>query len=280
MHNLKRIALIIVWTLVVLVIFSTSRDDSSHGQKAHSDGYERLLRKSGIIGFSQPPVAPNFTLQDLNGNSVSLSHFRGKVVFVNFWATWCPPCRHEMPSMATLYDRFKRQGLIMLAVDMRENRGPVVKFMKDLRLNFPALLDIDGKVSTLYRITGLPTTYIIDPGGRIIGKKVGPKDWATRDVMALFASLLKHGDVQGSAVVSTTAIPLPSVLLVKSSEASVYAQQDQSSETVARLIRGQKLTPLAKAFGAGSPWYMVKTQKGAVGWIKASDVEEASKKER
>lgn len=275
MYKLKKITLFVVRTLVVAVVLSAFGDVTLRDQKAHSANYDQLFRKSGISGYGQPHLAPDFTLHDLSGNSVSLSQFRGRMVFLNFWATWCPPCRSEMPAMDALYNRFKGRGLVMLAVDMRESKAPVAKFMNDLQLNFPALLDINGSVSTLYGITGLPTTYIIDPKGNIIGKKVGPKNWATQDVVALFESFLEGKEVSASAVVSTAPVPMPSALLVKSSQVSIYTQQDERSETITKVNRGEKLVPLAKAFGGGSPWYMVKTEKGAVGWIRATEVEEA-----
>ncbi len=170
----------------------------------------------------------------------------------------------------------------MLAVDRRETRTQVAKFMKDSQLSFPALLDIDGTVSSLYQISALPTTYLIDRRGKIISRKVGPRDWATRDIEEFFNSLLLDKNVPGSyedpSMVSVPALPFDSMLFVKSSEAYVYIYQDEHSHAVAKFERGEKLLPLGKAFKDGKTWYMVKTQNGAVGWIRFSDVEESPAK--
>lgn len=280
MHKLRRISRLFVGTLIIAVAFIASVEGSSHKRKARPARHDRLFRKLGINKLTQPTAAPDFTLRDLNGNSVSLSNFRGNVVFLNFWATWCPPCRSEMPSMDRLYGQLRGRGFVVLAVDKQENRRQVEKFMKHYGLSFPALLDTDGKVSSLYGIRGLPSTFIIDSGGKIIGSKMGPKDWATPDVVAFFKSLLKDDEVSGSSVVSVPTIPLPSLLSVKSMEVHVYAQQNKYSEEVVQLERGEKLTPLAKAFGEGEAWYLVRTQKGAVGWVRSSGVAELTEKER
>ena len=154
-------------------------------------GKNDLFTTLRIQKFEEPLVAPDFTLNDLKGNQVTLKNFKGRVVFLNFWATWCPPCRREMPAMEHLYKKLKDRGLVILAVDMQESEKLVKAFMSDFSLSFPALLDLDGDISFLYGIRGLPSTYIIDREGMIIGKAVGPRDWASQDALQLFQSLLK-----------------------------------------------------------------------------------------
>ncbi|HIE26377.1 TPA: TlpA family protein disulfide reductase, partial [Candidatus Poribacteria bacterium] len=107
------------------------------------------------------------------------------------WATWCPPCRKEMPSMEKLYQKFKDRDFVMLAVDLKESREKVKKFMEDYKLNFPALLDSKGKVGNIYSVWSIPTTYLIGRSGRIIGKAVGARDWASEDAFNLIEELLK-----------------------------------------------------------------------------------------
>ena len=121
---------------------------------------------------------------------MALTELRGKVVFLNFWATWCPPCRVEMPSMERLYKEFKDQGLAMLAVDLQESAKEVARFMKEFRLSFPALLDTDGRVASLYKVQGLPTSILIDRSGRVTGVALGPRDWSRSEGKALISSLL------------------------------------------------------------------------------------------
>ncbi len=150
-----------------------------------------LFQAMAITHVSGNAQAPDFALPTPDGKRrVALAELRGKVVFVNFWATWCPPCREEMPSMERLHKEFRDQGLAVLAVNMQESPKQVVRFMKDFRLTFPALLDADLKVTELYRVRGLPTTYLIDRTGRVVGQAVGARDWASPDGKALIRALL------------------------------------------------------------------------------------------
>ncbi|MDR2542561.1 MAG: TlpA family protein disulfide reductase [Treponema sp.] len=152
----------------------------------------RLLRAARIQVLNQPENAQDFTLQMLNGERVSLSSYRGKVVFLNFWATWCPPCRQEMPSMEVLYQRYKEHGLEMLAVNLRENPNEVRQFIQENGYTFPVLLDLDGRVGARYGVRGIPTTLIIDRQGRIIGRLVGSIYWDTSQVFEAFEALLNN----------------------------------------------------------------------------------------
>jgi peroxiredoxin len=123
-------------------------------------------------------VAPDFTLPTLNGSSVRLSEYRGKIVFVNFWATWCPPCVWEMPSMEALYQRLKGRGFEILAVSIDKQGEAVVRpFVARHGLTFPVLLDPDSATYRLYGLTGLPETFVIDRNGVILLKMVGPQEW-------------------------------------------------------------------------------------------------------
>lgn len=112
--------------------------------------------------------APDFTLNDLDGKAVSLSDFRGKVVLISFWASWCGPCRVEIPHMIKVYDELHDQGFEILAVNLRENESTVAKFAKAAKMDFPILLDRDGTVSAAYYARGIPTSVFVDRKG-IIG---------------------------------------------------------------------------------------------------------------
>jgi len=141
----------------------------------------------------EPTEAPDFTLPDVEGRPVRLRDFRGKLVFVNFWATWCPPCRLEMPSMERLYQTFKPTDFALLAVSIDRQGAPVVKpFMAELKLTFPALLDSKTEVARQFGLRGLPTTYLIDREGRLIGAAVGGRDWYSTEAKALIAGLLQN----------------------------------------------------------------------------------------
>ena len=136
--------------------------------------------------------APDFTLPDLEGREVSLSDYRGKVVFLNIWATWCPPCRDEMPSMQRMYEDFKGDYFEMLAVSIDAGEVRVIKrFMDDLGLTFPALHDRNSQVYKLYRTTGVPETFIIDHNGVVAAKYIGERDWKRRELRGEVEKLIE-----------------------------------------------------------------------------------------
>lgn len=149
-----------------------------------------------VLGL-QPPKeeveAPDFTLKDLNGKQVQLRDFRGKVVFLNFFATWCVPCRLEMPAMERLSRAFKDKGLVVLAVDIKESAKAVRAFLKELKVTFPALLDEDGSVAFTYGIRPLPATFLIGRDGKILWRAFGAREWDSAASRQYFSRLLSDG---------------------------------------------------------------------------------------
>ncbi|UCG12049.1 MAG: TlpA family protein disulfide reductase [Deltaproteobacteria bacterium] len=136
--------------------------------------------------------APDFTFPDLNGKLVRLSDHRGMVVLVNIWATWCPPCVDEMPSMQKLYNRLKGENFEMLTVSIDSTgREAVVPFIRELNLTFPTLLDPDGKIWRLYGLTGVPESFVVDKEGILVEKIIGPRDWASPEVLRFFQDLIE-----------------------------------------------------------------------------------------
>lgn len=117
--------------------------------------------------------APDFTLKDVAGNLVTLSNYKGRVVLVNYWATWCGPCQLEMPTLEKYYAMYKGQGLVVLGVNTGDALADVQAFVDSRKLSFPILLDEDMKVSDVYRVNSLPTTFIVDPQGNITQQQVG-----------------------------------------------------------------------------------------------------------
>ena len=135
--------------------------------------------------------APNFTLKNLKGKDVSLSEFRGKFVLINFWATWCGPCKIEMPSLESLYQKFKNKNFAMLAISNDMFGETVVKpFVKAHKLSFPILLDQRLKASNQFGVVSLPSTFMIDPKGKIIGALYGAEDWTNPNNILYFENLL------------------------------------------------------------------------------------------
>ena len=136
--------------------------------------------------------APDFALSDLNDKPYRLSDFRGKVVFLNFWATWCKPCREEMPSMEVLYKNFEKDGLVILAVsiDRVTTTKDIPPFVKGMNLTFPVLIDSWGQTDKPYKRMGVPETFIIDQQGVIREIVIGPRDWTRLDSLPVITKLL------------------------------------------------------------------------------------------
>jgi peroxiredoxin len=124
-------------------------------------------------------LAPDFTLPNLRGETVSLSSLRGQPVVINFWATWCPPCRDELPTLRSAYAQHREQGLEILAVDVREGRETVAALAADLDLDFPILLDDSGAVADIYQVRGTPTSLFVGPDGVVTARHLGPLDQET-----------------------------------------------------------------------------------------------------
>lgn len=137
-------------------------------------------------------VAPDFTLPDPGGKKVSLKDFHGKVVFLNFWASWCESCRDEMPSMERLYREFKGKGLEVVAVNVKDKRQDALAFVKKFKLNYPVLMDPEGEVGLLYGAFGLPVTYLIDRKGVVLARLWGPADWYSPAARNLIKTLVEQ----------------------------------------------------------------------------------------
>ena len=126
----------------------------------------------------QPRLAPDFTVSRLGSGSIVLKELRGQVVFLNFWATWCPPCKEEMPSMERLYKRYRDRGLTMLAISIDTSAAQdVEKFVKKLGLTFPIGLDPTLEVANRYTVRALPSTFLIDGAGATVAVALGPRNW-------------------------------------------------------------------------------------------------------
>ena len=138
------------------------------------------------------PTAPDFTLVNPENKKVSLKDFRGRLVFLNFWATWCTPCREEMPAMERLFQQFKDKGFVILAVSVKDSRKDALAFVKELKLTYPIALDPEGKVGLLYGAWGLPATYLIDPKGIVLARAWGPADWYSPAARQLIGTLLNE----------------------------------------------------------------------------------------
>jgi len=138
------------------------------------------------------PLAPDFTLPDPDGRKISLKNYRGKVVFLNFWATWCESCRDEMPAMDRLYREFKGKGLEIVAVNVKDKRDDALAFVKKLKITYPIMMDPEGEVGLLYGAFGLPATYLIDRNGTVLARMWGPADWSGPAARKLIGELVEQ----------------------------------------------------------------------------------------
>jgi cytochrome c biogenesis protein CcmG/thiol:disulfide interchange protein DsbE len=158
------------------------------GQARGQDPFKAL----DLIRPNRRTAAPDFAAAGLSAPARRLADFRGRVVFLNFWATWCLPCKEEMPSMERLYGQHKEQGLTVIAVSMDTGEPRAVSsFAKSLGLTFPIALDPRMEVADRYKVRALPTSFLIDRQGDVVAIALGPRDWGSPAAHAIIASLLK-----------------------------------------------------------------------------------------
>ncbi len=153
-------------------------------------GTDRPQQPHGIVTAGL--VAPDFTLENMQGEKIHLSQLRGKVVIVNFWASWCPPCKREMPSMEVLHKTFKDDDLVLLAINVeKDGRKAVARFLQESPYTFPILLDDQAKVQNLYGVFQFPESFIIDRNGVVVKKVIGAVHWMGGDIYNLLHFMVK-----------------------------------------------------------------------------------------
>ena len=169
----------LAWLVLVLALLALA--DPARAELGH-----------GLTRLPEPVPAPDFALEDMDGETHRLSELRGQVVMVNFWATWCPPCREEMPSMEAVYQDLKEQGFQVLALNQWETPDQVFPYMGQLEVypSFPVLFDRDSSVAEAYGVKGLPTTVLVDKQGRVVYRAVGGRDFNHPEVRRLIEGLL------------------------------------------------------------------------------------------
>jgi peroxiredoxin len=150
-----------------------------------------LQTQAGELKPYKGKPLPDFELSDLKGGKHKLSDYKGKVVLVNFWATWCPPCVKEMPSMQRLQDKYQDRDFQILAVNMGEDATTITIFLDKIKVNFPILMDSDGAVLKQWKIFAFPTTFLVDKEGNIAYGLFGGLEWDSPEAMAVVDELLK-----------------------------------------------------------------------------------------
>ena len=147
----------------------------------------KALNASGYPSVMQPPEFSGFTA---DSRRVSLVGLSGRVVLLNFWATWCLECRAEMPAFERLHREFSVQGLAVVGINAREGTGTIREYAKELGLTFPLISDPTGKINSTYGVIGLPTTFFIGRDGRPVALAIGPREWSGKPARALIQALL------------------------------------------------------------------------------------------
>lgn len=180
----KMFGMLIVATLIIVMVIGIVKeniqDNTDFEDVAVGSEVDFLSTKEGL---AKGEVAPNFELKTLEGENVKLSDYRGKKVILNFWATWCPPCRAEMPHMQKYYEQHaKEDNVEILAVNLTtvdHGMEKITSFVSEYGLSFPVLLDSEGEMGSIYQAVTIPTSYLLDTQGRVQSKFAGPMDQAT-----------------------------------------------------------------------------------------------------
>lgn len=160
--------------------------------------------RDGETGLNPGDLPPAFSYPDLDGKTRSLEEFRGKVVLLNFWATWCEPCMTEMPGLERLYSRLKDKGLVVVAIGIDDKPPGMREAQRQMALDFPILVDENGSVKARYRLTGVPESFVLDRQGRInmildpedgqpVARVVGPRNWDTPAIYSQLSEILSRG---------------------------------------------------------------------------------------
>lgn len=160
-----------------------------HG--AHTPALD-LFERAGVTELAAGQRGPAFRLERFEGGWAGLDTWREQLVVLNFWATWCTPCTVEMPTLEALWRAFRDRGLVVvgITVDRGGPRSVIGPYLKNLGLTFPVLLDPDMETAARWRVTGLPTTFLIRPGGEVVGMAQGPREWNGTEMRALLETLL------------------------------------------------------------------------------------------
>lgn len=178
------VPVIVITAIVAAIWWLESRDDggvSPSGERYGPVELPAALRAPGLdVKAEEGALAPDFLLGRLDGSELRLSDLRGEPVVLNFWATWCAPCRKEIPQFVDASERFREQGLVVVGVNLQEGKSIVRPYADDFGMDFPILIDVDGEVGDAYRLLGLPVTYFIDREGIVRSVFTGPFEESDR----------------------------------------------------------------------------------------------------
>lgn len=185
------LAVVLVGALVWLLPRSKPGEEGGHHARPATPGLDAFER-AGISEFKEGQRGPAFSLLTLDGRRATLADYRDKLVVLNFWATWCVPCTDEMPTLEALWKAYQTRGLVVVgvSVDRGAPRALLEPYVRNLALTFPILLDPDSTTATAWRVTGIPATFVVRPGGEVAGVAVGARQWHGEPMQALLEGLL------------------------------------------------------------------------------------------
>ncbi len=184
------LAALLVAALVCLLPTRPPGQSGSHHARLEpvGDPFER----AGVVEFKEGQRGPAFRLARWEGGDASLDTWGDRLVVLNFWATWCTPCAVEMPTLERLWRQYGPRGLVVvgISVDRGAPRALLEPYIRHLGLTFPILLDPDWEVAQAWRVTGLPATFLVKPGGEVAGMALGAREWDSAEMKALLDTLL------------------------------------------------------------------------------------------
>ncbi|MCF6248366.1 MAG: TlpA family protein disulfide reductase [Desulfobacula sp.] len=184
-EGMQKCGLVLGFYLIIALFFPM---DYAHPD---TSALKKKFASLGIIMLAGTPPPASHGLFDMDGNPVTLSDFEGKIVFLNFWTTWCPSCVYEMPDIEKLHKKIDKDEFVILAIDLKESSKKVKKFIKKHKLTFNILMDEKGVMGRAFGIRNIPTTFILNRQGGLMGKAMGPRDWGGGKSIDLFEYLLK-----------------------------------------------------------------------------------------
>jgi peroxiredoxin len=149
-----------------------------------------LIKPLGLVGYSSPPMPPDFSGETIDAGRITITGLRGKVILLNFWASWCLECRPEMPVLERLHRELAPLGLAVVGVNARERSATVRRYATELGLTFPLVLDSGGTINASYGVIGLPTTFLVARDGGAVAFGIGPRDWDGVAARTLLGALL------------------------------------------------------------------------------------------
>ncbi len=177
------------WLWVWLILFFTLNVAPGWGQSKINFKAIPILQP-----MKETTPTPDFSLINPEGKKISLKDFRGKTVFLNFWATWCEPCREEMPAMEKLYQENQNNNFVVVAINVKDRKQEALAFVKELKITYPIAFDPNAEVASLYGAWGLPTTYLIGPKGEGLARGWGPAQWYSPAARKLIKDLLEENN--------------------------------------------------------------------------------------